>query len=362
MVVERSRLVNLLLVLLTLAAALFLAQMLWQLISGYADLILLFVLGWLVAFVLRPLVSYLSDQTRRGLHLSRGASVALVYLVLVLAVVITFAVFVPPTFLQLSELARHLPEYMARAPAAGAWIQDQFERFGLKVNAEDAVSTSLNSLQTYAAAVIQNALGIFTGLLSFLSNLLFVIILSFYIALDEARLRKGMLRLIPSQYHNEAHFFAQSVDRTFGGFIRGQLIQALLVGIGTVVVMALFQLDFILAASLFAGLFMLIPLIGPFLALLPPLLVVLIASPGLAVWVLIVLFLYQFIVVNVLMPRVLSQSVGLHPLLVLAALLVSIRIAGFWGAFFGIPIAGVLWAMLNYLYEEREKGHSANAK
>ncbi len=362
MAVERSSLVNLLLVLLVLVAALFLAQMLWQLMSGYADLILLFLLGWLVAFVLRPIVAYLSDPTRAGLHLSRGVAVVAVYLVLVLAVVITVALFVPPTVLQLSELARHLPEYMARAPAAGVWVQDQFARFGLKVNAEDAVSTGLNSLQVYAAAVIQNALGIFTGLLSFLANLLFVIILSFYIALDEARLRKGMLRLIPPQYHNEAHFFAQSVDRTFGGFIRGQLIQAVLVGIGTVVVMTLFRLDFVLAASLFAGLFMLIPLLGPLLALVPPLLVVLIEAPGLAVWLLIVLFLYQFIIVNVLMPRLLSETVGLHPLLIFAAILISIRVAGFWGAFFGIPIAGVLWAMLNFLYEEREKGRSASAK
>lgn len=348
--------------LLTLVAALFLAQMLWQLISGYADLILLFLLGWLVSFILTPIISYLSDPKRAALRLSRGAAVVIVYLVLVLVVVIALALFVPPMVLQLSDLARHLPEYMARAPAAGVWVQDQLARLGLKVNVEDAVSSSLNSLQSYAAALIQNALGIFTGVLSFLANLLFVIILSFYIALDEARLRKGMLRLIPPQYHNEAHFFAQSVDRTFGGFIRGQLLQAVIVAIGTAVVMKLFGLDFVLAASLFAGLFMLIPLIGPLLALVPPLLVVLIASPGLAVWLLIVLFLYQFIIVNVLMPRLLSESVGLHPLLVFAAILVSIRVAGFWGAFFGIPIAGVLWAMLNFLYEEREKGHSANAK
>jgi predicted PurR-regulated permease PerM len=80
--------------------------------------------------------------------------------------------------------------------------------------------------------------------------------------------------------------------------------------------------------------------------------VVLIQSPGLTPVLLIVLFVYQFVIVNVLMPRLMSDAVGLHPLLVFAAILFSVKIAGFWGAFFGIPIAGVLWAMLVFFFDE----------
>jgi predicted PurR-regulated permease PerM len=70
------------------------------------------------------------------------------------------------------------------------------------------------------------------------------------------------------------------------------------------------------------------------------------------VWVVLILIVFQFIVVNVLMPRVISDAIGLHPLLVFASLLVSIKVAGFWGAFFGIPIAGVLWAMAMFFFGE----------
>jgi predicted PurR-regulated permease PerM len=66
---------------------------------------------------------------------------------------------------------------------------------------------------------------------------------------------------------------------------------------------------------------------------------------------LITLFLFQFVITNVVMPRVLSSAVGMHPLLVLGALLIGVKIAGFWGAFFGIPVVGVLWAMFTYFFE-----------
>jgi len=376
---NNTRLTRVLLILLIILASVYLAQMLWQLVSNYADLLLLFLLGWLVAFILNPVVFQLSmhpipdglaralepalgverGHRLRGWHISRGLAVVIVYLVLLFAVVVFVAVFAPTAIAQLSLLARQIPEYMAQAPAAGMWLQGQLARFGVRVDVQDALRTALASLQGYAAALIQNALGIFTSLLTLLANFFFVLILGFIITLDGPRLRHGILRVVPDSFNDEIQFLERSIDRTFGGFIRGQLIQAILQLVATAVVMTLFRLDFVLIASLFAGLFMLIPLVGPFLALLPPLLVVLFESPGATLWVLGILFVFQFVVVNILMPRLMSEAVGLHPLLVFAAILFSIKIAGFWGAFFGIPVVGVLWAMGKFLLEEWQRASEA---
>lgn len=379
---ERSRLTNILLVLLIVIAILALAQMLAQWLSGYADLLLLFLLGWFVSFVLNPLVFQLTHQpipravkpalsaafgaTRAnqlvGFRFSRPAAVVIVYLGLLLAILLAVAWLVPPTVVQLSQLALQLPEYIKGIPKASAWLQNELAQFGIYVNIPQAAQTGLASLQTYAAMLIQNALNILTSLLSFFANLFLVLIISFFIALDAPRLQSVILRdLVPKQFYDEYRFFSQSVDRTFGGFIRGQLVQAALVAIGTAVAMTVFGLDFVLVASLFAGVLMLIPLVGPILALIPPLFVVLLQSPHMALWLTLVLFVYQFIIVNVLMPRLLSEAVGLHPLLVLAALLVSIKVAGFWGAFFGIPVVGVLWAMGVFFFERWQRAHPPGA-
>lgn len=369
---ERSPLTKILLVLLIGIAALFLAQMLWQLLSGYADLILLFILGWLVSFILNPLVEQLNRrpiprflspviksvlgtpraQAAMAFRLSRGTAVVIVYLIVALVIILAIALLVPPAITQLSQIASHLPEYMKQVPQASGWMQNEIANLGIRLNLDQAIQSALGSLQSYAAEAIKNALNIFTSLLGFFANLFLVLIISFIITFDGPNIRKLILiNLIPRQHYDEFRFFVESVDQTFGGFIRGQIIQAFIIGIGTAVAMTALELDFVLIASLFAGLFMLIPLVGPFLALVPPFFVCLVQTPELAVWLLLALFIFQFVIVNVLMPRVMSEAVGLHPLLVFAALLIGIKVAGFWGAFFGIPVAGVLWAMAVFFFE-----------
>lgn len=369
--VERSRLVNTLLVLLILIAVLFLGQMLWQLLSAYADILMLFVLSWLVSFILNPIVVQVSEHpipttlTRllqpvlgdaraaqmAQARLSRGAAVIMVYVGLLLAIVLALALVLPGLVIQLSQLARNLPDYVARAPDMSKSVETELARVGIFVSVDQAVKNMLTGLQNLAGEIIQNALAIFTSALSAVTNIVLVLLLGFYMTMDAPRIEKSLLTLAPAEFQNELRFFGQSVNKTFGGFVRGQVLQALFIGIGTAVAMTIFGLDFILVASLFASLFMLIPLVGPFLALFPPLLVALLEAPGLAIWLLILLFLFQFIVVNVFMPRLLSEVLGLHPLLVFAAILLGVKIGGFWGAFFGIPIAGVLWAMLVFFYE-----------
>lgn len=359
----RERLINILLVLLIIIAALFLAQMLWQVFSGYADLILLFVLGWLVSFVLGPLVHQLSERRLPivGFQLSRTAAVILVYLVLVLVMVLAVALLAPTAIIQLTQLARQLPDYMDQIPEASGWAQSQLAQLGVRINVGQVIDGALNSLQNYATAIIQNALSIFTSVLGLLANLFFVLIIGFIMTMDGPVLWQTVLNRVPKNFYDEVEVLSQNVDRTFGGFLRGQLIQALLVGAGTAAAMTVLGLGFVLVASLFAGLFMLIPLVGPFLALIPPVLAALFQSPQIALWLFIGLFIYQFVIVNMLMPRVLSDALGLHPLLVFAAILIGVRIAGFWGAFFGIPVVGVLWAMAVFFFERWQRDRVTSA-
>lgn len=379
---ERSRLLNILLVLLILIAALALAQMLWQLLSGFADIILLFILGWILSFVLDPVVDDLCEDPipdvivraatpllgpRRARRLSewclsRTPAVIVVYLGLLVLVIVIVALFVPPTVVQLTQIASRLPDYMDRAPQAGFWVQNQLARIGIRVNIENAIQGAVTALEGTATLFVQNALGIFTSLITFLANVFIVLVLSFYISLDGSRVRHRLLSMVPESFQREANYLSVSVNRTFGGFIRGQFLQAFLIAVGTAVAMQLAGLNFIMAASLFAFLFMLIPLVGPVLALLPPLVIALFQVPDTTIWLLIALFLYQSVIVNILMPRVFSKALGLHPLLVLAAILIGIKVGGFWGAFFGIPFASVIWAMGEYFVEKWQRSELEKAQ
>ena len=196
----------------------------------------------------------------------------------------------------------------------------------------------------------QNALSIAQLLASAVTGLFIVLVLSFYIMLDGERIALDTLKLLPRRYQDEARFFMDSIDRTFGGYIRGVLIQAAVYAVGTAIVMRIAGLGFIEVISVFAGAMMIIPFLGGFFAIVPPLFLALFSGSLFnIIFVLVALLALQQIVLNVVAPKVMSENVGIHPLLVFLAIFVGLKVAGLWGAIFGVPIAGVVNAMVQYM-------------
>jgi predicted PurR-regulated permease PerM len=344
-------------------------EKLWQFGMAFSDIILLFSLAWLVSFVLNPLVDWLSGdgalpaEQPAGkmrlptLRLPRALAVLLIYLSMVVIVVMIGFYLAPTLVAQMRQLGNTLSEAVDRAPVWLSDLQQFFAQFNLPIDLTKIYQPEdlARRLAEFGALLVANAPAMAAGVAAMLGNLFLILILSFYFTLDGHRLTAGLIALVPLDWRDEAHFFAQSIDRTFGGFIRGQLVQALLFGIGTSLVMLLMGLNFVLVTALFASVLMLIPIIGIPLAFVPPLLVALFEQPGLAVWIVLILLVYQQVIVNVLMPRLMSEMMGMHPVLVFAAMLVGIRVGGFWGALFGIPVGGVIYAMAAFLYERAIK-------
>lgn len=323
----------------------------------FADIILLFFLAWLVAFILHPLADWLKQRRVPG-----PLAVVLVYLGLFLGLALVGVPVLSLAIGQLMQLGANLQGYTQQVPTWGQTLQDFLRNHGLPVDLatiykpEEIVAQAGN----WGSILMQNALGIATGVATATFNLLLVLILSIYVMLDQGRIAKGIISLVPASYQDEARFFGQSVSRTFGGFIRGQLLQALIYGVVTALTMRLAGLDYAVAAGAFGGLVMLVPFVGGLIALLPPLFIGLLQASGLtALIVVAVLFIAQMVIANVLMPAILSERVGLPPLLIFVAMLVGIRVAGFWGALFGIPVMGVAYAMAVYLYKYTLRGQAA---
>jgi predicted PurR-regulated permease PerM len=115
----------------------------------------------------------------------------------------------------------------------------------------------------------------------------------------------------------------------------------------------LFGLPYLFLMTTAVALAMVIPFFGPPLALLPPLLVAVAFKPEVAIPVVLVLLIVQTVLVNVMQPRLMKEHAGLHPILVLIALLVGAQIAGLWGALFGVPFVAVLNLLVRYVVNRR---------
>lgn len=333
---------------LALAIAVWLIGQIVPVLQQFADILLLFFLAWLVAFVIDPLVSFLERR-----RLPRAAAAGSVYAVLLVSLGLLAFVLSPVVVDQLSRLREGVPQFVrAQLPSEEA-VADILVTLGLPTDALEVIyqpDKLAQQLQSSAGRLLQNALAVATSALTLIVNVMLMLLLSFYMVLDGRKIVRSVLRMLPHTQRGQAVLFLSQLSANFGGFLRGQVIQALLFGVVVAVLMLALRLDFVAVAAVTSGALMLIPIIGPILAMIPPAVAALTASATTLVVALVVLVPLQVILVNVFMPRILSEQMGMHPLLVFLAILVGLHLGGPLGAFFGIPIMGVFNGMANVLY------------
>ncbi|MGI8422890.1 MAG: AI-2E family transporter [Chloroflexota bacterium] len=344
---ERDPLVRGLLLMLAAIGAVWLAGWVWQVFSQFADVLLLFLLAWLLAFVLNPLARRLGR-----IGLPRFASVAVVYVMLALALVTAGLILVPALVAQTGQLATSLPALADNLQHRADELHLGLIQRGLpEAQLQEVYRNAITRAETIGTTALSSSVTIATSILGGFLRASLVLIISFYVMLDGDKIARLFVGLMPGRYRDGVGSALEQIDRTFGGFVRGQIVQAVVYATGTWIVMQFASLPYSLVLSIFAGGAMAIPFIGPYLAMGPPLVLAVILGPGSVWWVFILLFILQFVVVNVLAPRIMSQHVGIHPLLVFAAVLIGAQVAGGWGAIFGVPAAAMLFLLLRLFYQ-----------
>ncbi|MCL5736459.1 MAG: AI-2E family transporter [Actinobacteria bacterium] len=345
-----------LIVLLVVIAASYLAGLVWTLAVRFADILLLLALAWVLAFALEPVTYALEAHSRVG----RGLAVSTVYLGLLIILSLATLLLVPVVALQVSQIGTNLPLYTANVTGWVASFQQWLGERGIEMNAATVLDyrEMARRAEALGPVIVNNALALAAGVASVLFSIVLVLILSFYVMMDGSRFTAALLKAIPPDRRDELNYLFYSTHRAFGGFIRGQLVQAIIYGAGTAAIMLLADLPYTAVAAMFAFAVMMIPFIGPMLGIVPPLAISLFIHPERLWWVFLLLLLLQQVVLNVLAPKVMGQTVGMHPLLVLVSLLVGAKLAGVWGAIFAVPVAGVIVAMISFYrmtVEERKR-------
>jgi predicted PurR-regulated permease PerM len=327
-------------------AAVYLTSLLWQVALQFADIILLFFLAWVISFILEPMVAALQSWLRAP----RTLAVLTTYLCVLVTVSLAIIQLVPRLSQQLVQVANDLPLYVDWANAELLRIQALLAQQGIYISAESLLTYQelIRHVESIGPLVLSNTVVLATGVANLLFQVFIILILSYYIMLDGHRISAALLLALPPNYRDDAQWFLVSVNRAFAGFMRGQVAQAAIYGLATAVIMSTLGLNLVLLSSLLAGIFMLLPFVGPVLAVLLPLAVSVVTKPQTLWLLLIALFVLQQVVINVIAPRLMSHTVGLHPLLVFGAVLGGAKLAGVWGAVFGVPIVAVGAAMVSF--------------
>lgn len=362
-----------LVVLLVVIAGLYLSGWIFGVLQACGNILALYFTAWLLQFFFAPIVDFL---TRR--RLPRLVAVAYVYLVLALVVVIALVSVVPTIYSEGRTLANSLSNpntykvisnvsngiehfLVTRLNVPEQQIKDftQQYSFNLQKGALGAGENLQQIIRGYltpsnAGSAATTVVSIFNTLTTVLVNFVIVLILAFYMTLDGPMLMRRAVAYFPPAVGELLVAVETIVYRKFAGYLRGQLILAICYGVLTYIIAAYFGLQYQIFIALFAAVMMLIPFIGTYAALVPPIIFFVVGNPSFPVakFLLLLLLLIgsQQIVINFLSPRVMGSAVGMHPLLVVLGLLLGIKVAGLWGAIFGVPVFGVIIETADLIY------------
>ena len=182
-------------------------------------------------------------------------------------------------------------------------------------------------------------------------------LIALYLLMDLPQLQRDMLGLVPSAHKEEAADLAGKIGRAVGGFFRGQLVVALLVGLMSAAGFAIIGLPFWFVIGAIAGFFNLIPLVGPFIGGgIGFIIGTVYGGVGLGLKAAVVEIIVQQIDNHFLSPNVMRRTVQIHPVTVMLSLLAGGALAGFWGVLLAVPTVAVVKLVLSHLWATRVLG------
>lgn len=330
-----------------------------RLIAPLAIVVTPLVGGLVIAYLLLPPVKRLQGfllnvpvlSKRAGL--TRVLSIVVTVVVLVAIVLLCLALVTATIVGEVQQLdLSHLDRVLE---TIGAAFQRRYREFETWLAAVDVSSEQLGTAVSHLSDSLAGMLDDFGGqmltgvseLPDFFSNLLFSVIFAVYLMLDTDRIASYwdgvLLRLCGPRAHHAVHVFLSDADRAFSGYIRGQFLDALFMALAASVVLSIVGVKFSFLIGILSGIGNLIPYVGPIVAFASTALVCLLEGDLQALITgVIALGVVQFVDANIVNPKLLSSNVEVHPLLVVAALLLGGEVGGFVGMLVAVPVAALI--------------------
>ena len=314
----------------------------WLLYS-LREVLFLFFVAIVIGTAIRPAVEWLH---RRGV--SRAIGVIIIYILLAALLVGFLAMILPLLADQVTEISRTLPEYYTSFRSGlinsgnrllqniGWRIPSQVSFLINRDPDTEQVLDQVGQTLLYANFITKGILGT-----------LAVFLLAYYWTQEGNFILRALLRIMPQQRRKKIREFLQLAESKLGGYVRGQGILCLAVGVTAFIAYLLIGLPYTLVLGVFAGVMEMVPIFGPGLGAVPALLVALSIDPSKAIWVVVATAVIQMLENAVLVPRIMKESMGVNPIIVLLSLIAFGSVFGFTGALLALPLAAIIQLLVS---------------
>jgi predicted PurR-regulated permease PerM len=331
--------------------------LLW-LLGLIASVIVKLVLAVILAAGMKPLVDRLTavERRRQGLWTPpRGLVVLMVYITMILLVSVAGGLILQVVISEVQNLVNGVPVY---APRIVARVNDLLDLVpgGRDLVADFDIAGQLSGLVSRLFGVFSQALLVFQYVLNLVSGLLdvlMILLMALYLTTDGPRIGRYLRAFLPADRHEQAARVTDRISVRLGGWVSGQILLCLIIGFMSWIGLVIIGVPYAVVLALIAGIMEAVPNIGPIIAAVPAVMIAALYSPLQALLVLILYLIIQQLENYVIVPRVMSRAVELHPLAVLLALLIGGELMGVLGAVLAVPVTAAISVIVDEIRSER---------
>lgn len=308
--------------------------------------ILPFVISILLVYLLGPLVNQMERK-----RIGRTAAVVILYLLILLFFTIISTFLFPILSDQFKSTQENLPKYITQLKEIGVSTQKYLESRLSIFKGEEFASKISERIELVLSNMLNSILAFILNFFSLFSLLILVPLITFFLLKDGRRIKKAFITLIPNRYFETSLNLMNKIDIQLTNYIRGQLLDSLIVSILSIIGLYFIGLDYYIILGIIMGISNLIPYFGPLLGTIPAVTIALLShQPILALWVILVVIIVQIIDNSLISVTVVAGSVKLHPLIIIFSVLVGGQLLGIWGMLLTIPVISVLKVIIEEVY------------
>lgn len=302
-----------------------------------------FILALVLAYILEPPIRLLH---RRGL--GRVWAILIVYALIGLLIGAVVTVILPSFLGELATLADSIPRYTQILEERWAAWHRTYASYPLPDTVREAIDQGIAGFEDRSLGAVRGVVEGLIGVAAVAPFLVLVPFLAFYMLKDAELFRKTLMDRLPLRERPRWSRLVSDCSKVWSGFVRGQVTIALIIGAAVALAAAVIGLPYALLLGVIAGLGEFVPYFGPVIGAVPAALAAANVSTSALLQMLMALIIIHQLEQAVLAPWILGDGVGLHPLLIVFALILGGHLFGFAGLLLAVPVAGTLRAIWRF--------------
>ena len=324
-----------------------------------------FIIGFSIAYIINFLLEFYEEKVLKEKYIKkvklkskRGLAITLSYVTAFFIIGMVVKFLLPQVLDSILGLVNDIPTYINNTTK---FVNEIIMDLNIEEQYSKTLIDNINNVINYTIKFITNlipALGGFVArLASSIWNVILGIIVSVYLLIDKEKLcalsKKVTYGLLPENYANSIIKLVHKSNYTFGRFLIGKIIDSLIIGILTFIILAIFKMPYTILVSVIVGITNIIPFFGPFIGAIPSFIIILFVSPVQALWFLLIIFIIQQLDGNVIGPKILGDTIGISAFWILFSILVAGKVLGIIGMIIGVPLFAIFYSIVKGFIEGR---------